>query len=151
MKEYTINGKNLDLAVFSDIIYNKVNVRICKASKERIIRCREIVGSIIEKNDVRYGINTGFGKFSNVMIDKKDTVELQKNIVLSHATGTGRPLDRSIVKGMMLLKLNSFLQGFSGVRCIVAETLNKMINSDIIPFVPEKGSVGASGDLAPLA
>ncbi|MBN2857160.1 MAG: histidine ammonia-lyase [Candidatus Delongbacteria bacterium] len=151
MKTVALNGKNLDLRAFCRILYEGFFVSIDETSKERINECRTIVESIVEKNVVRYGINTGFGKFSNVIIDKKDTAQLQKNIVLSHAVGVGKPLSEDIVKGIMVLKLNSFLQGFSGVRLKVAETLEHMINKGVIPFIPEKGSVGASGDLAPLS
>lgn len=151
MKTITLNGKNLDLRSFGRILYGGYSVSIDETSENRIRECRNIVESIVDKNVVRYGINTGFGKFSNVVIDKKDTARLQKKIVLSHAVGVGKPLSEDIVKGVMVLKLNSFLQGFSGVRLKVAQTLENMINKNVIPFIPEKGSVGASGDLAPLS
>lgn len=151
MKTIKLNGKNLDLRAFSRILYQGYTASIEESSENKIRECRKIVESIIDKNAVRYGINTGFGKFSNIIIDKKDTAQLQKKIVLSHAVGVGKPLAEDIVKGVMVLKLNSFLQGFSGVRYKVAQTLEAMINKNVIPFIPEKGSVGASGDLAPLS
>ncbi len=151
MSTVQLDGKNLDLKAFGSVIYEKYPVSICKDSVIRIKKCRSIVESIVDKNIVRYGINTGFGKFSNVVIDKKDTVELQKKIIISHAVGVGKPLAEDVVRGIMLLKLNSFLHGFSGVRLCVAETLIGMLNRNVIPFIPEKGSVGASGDLAPLS
>jgi len=152
MSKYELSGNNLDLEFFSRIINDqKASVAISTAAKKKITKCRKIVESIVDKNVVRYGINTGFGKFSNVVIDRKDTAQLQKKIVLSHAVGVGKPLAEDVVKGIMVLKLNSFLQGFSGVRLKVAETLEGMINKSVIPFIPEKGSVGASGDLAPLS
>ncbi|HQO10027.1 MAG TPA: histidine ammonia-lyase [Clostridiales bacterium] len=151
MKTIELDGNNLDLTLFQKIIFEKHPVNVSKISKKKIDACRKIVDEIVEENIVRYGINTGFGKFSSVVIDKKDTVSLQKKIVLSHAVGVGKPFDEAVVRGMMLLKLNSFLQGYSGVRYEVAETLVFMLNKNVIPFIPEKGSVGASGDLAPLS
>jgi len=152
MSKYELNGNNLDLEMFGRIINDQeATLSVSDTAKKKIRKCRKIVDDIIEKNIIRYGINTGFGKFSNVIIDKKDTIELQKNIVLSHAVGTGEPFDQKIAKGVMLLKLNSFLQGYSGVRLEVAETLISMLNKNVIPVIPQKGSVGASGDLAPLA
>jgi histidine ammonia-lyase len=151
MKPFELDGKNLDLESFKMIAVNKLPVTVSSLALKKIKECRKIVEDIVEKNIVRYGINTGFGKFSSVVVDKKDTVLLQKKIILSHAVGVGKPLPEDIVRGVMLLKLNSFLQGYSGVRIEVAETLASMINKNVIPFIPEKGSVGASGDLAPLS
>ncbi len=152
MSHIELNGNNLDLTTYSAIVNSSdVSVIVSAESVKRIIECRKIVEDIVDKNIIRYGINTGFGKFSNVVINKKDTVTLQKNIILSHAVGTGKPFPLEISKGIMLLKLNSFLQGFSGVRIEVVRTLEQMINMNVIPFIPEKGSVGASGDLAPLS
>ena len=152
MSKFELNGNNLDLETFGKIINDpNASVSISDEAGKKISKCRKIVDEIVEKNITRYGINTGFGKFSNVIIDKKDTIELQKNIVLSHAVGIGEPFPQKIAKGVMLLKLNSFLQGYSGVRFEVVRTLISMINKNVIPYIPEKGSVGASGDLAPLA
>ncbi len=152
MRTFELNGKNLDIKTFTAIVSDMSSqVKISQSSEKKISSCRKIVEEIIDRNEIRYGINTGFGKFSNIVINKKDTVILQKNIVISHAVGAGRPLSPEISKGIMLLKLNSFLQGYSGVRIEVAKTLVSMINKNVIPVIPEKGSVGASGDLAPLA
>ncbi|MBU4486559.1 MAG: histidine ammonia-lyase [Candidatus Delongbacteria bacterium] len=151
MKTLELNGKNLNLDNLKKIVYGGYTVSITKDSENKIKRCRKIVEEIIENETVKYGINTGFGKFSSVVINKENTVRLQKNIILSHAVGVGKPLPEDIVKGVMLLKLNSFLKGYSGVRYKVALTLIKMINNGVIPYIPEKGSVGASGDLAPLS
>jgi histidine ammonia-lyase len=151
MKKIGLNGQNLTLRIFDQVVKGNCSVEILPEAEKKIRECRLIVKKIADNDIVRYGINTGFGKFSNVIIDKKDTVELQKNIVLSHAVGVGKPFSKEIAAGVMLLKLNSFLQGYSGVRIEVAETLKQMINSRVIPVIPEKGSVGASGDLAPLS
>ncbi|MDA3885505.1 MAG: histidine ammonia-lyase [Candidatus Delongbacteria bacterium] len=151
MKAIILDGLSLDLSNFAKIVFENNKVVISKNSVKNIEKCRKIIEDIVDHSYVKYGINTGFGKFSNVVIDKKNTITLQKNIILSHAVGVGEPLSKEIAKGVMLLKLNSFLLGNSGVRLVVAETLVQMINKNVIPFIPEKGSVGASGDLAPLA
>ena len=116
MKPFELDGKNLDLESFKMIAVNKLPVTVSSLALKKIKECRKIVEDIVEKNIVRYGINTGFGKFSSVVVDKKDTVLLQKKIILSHAVGVGKPLPEDIVRGVMLLKLNSFLQGYSGER-----------------------------------
>jgi histidine ammonia-lyase len=151
MKKISLNGDNLTLNNFVKIVYGNAEVEIEPGAKKKILECRKIVEKIVKNNVVKYGINTGFGKFSNVVIAQEHTVELQKNIILSHAVGVGKPFAKEISIGIMLLKLNSFLKGFSGVRIDVADTLVDMINKKVIPVIPEKGSVGASGDLAPLS
>ncbi|MDA3838560.1 MAG: histidine ammonia-lyase [Candidatus Delongbacteria bacterium] len=151
MEAIILNGLTLDLEKYSKIVFGDEKVVVSKDSIKNIEKCRKIIEDIVDHSYVKYGINTGFGKFSNVVIDKKNTITLQKNIILSHAVGVGDPLSIEIAKGVMLLKLNSFLPGNSGVRYIVADTLVQMINKNVIPYIPEKGSVGASGDLAPLA
>lgn len=100
---------------------------------------------------VSYGITTGFGKFADVTINKEQTGQLQNNIVMSHACSVGNPLPLDIAKGIMLLRTINLIKGYSGVRRIVVDTLVEMINKDVVPWIPEKGSVGSSGDLSPLA
>ncbi|MFE8730274.1 aromatic amino acid lyase, partial [Aeromonas hydrophila] len=98
-----------------------------------------------------YGINTGFGLLANTRIPVDQLEELQRSIVLSHAAGIGTYMDDATVRLMMVLKLNSLARGFSGIRLEVLEALMKLVNAEVYPLVPKKGSVGASGDLAPLA
>ena len=98
-----------------------------------------------------YGITTGFGAFANKRISADQVRQLQLNLVRSHATGVGQPLAAPLVRRMLLLKANSLAAGFSGVRPEVVEALLALLNSDVLPVIPERGSVGASGDLAPLA
>lgn len=112
---------------------------------------REIVEEIIAEDRTVYGVNTGFGKLSEVHVAHDELRQLQYNLVRSHACGVGNPLTESETRALMLLRANVLAKGFSGARPVVAETLTQMLNRDICPVVPEKGSVGASGDLAPLA
>lgn len=110
-----------------------------------------MVTKVIEQNRVVYGINTGFGLLANTRIPVEQLDELQRSIVLSHAAGIGEYMDDATVRLMMVLKLNSLARGFSGIRLVVLEALMRLINAEVYPVVPKKGSVGASGDLAPLA
>ena len=103
------------------------------------------------KDKSLYGINTGFGELCNVKIKYKDLNQLQINLVRSHASGIGDPMSAGLVRTILFLKILTYIKGFSGIRYEVIDILIKFLNNDIIPFVPKKGSVGASGDLAPLA
>ncbi|WP_206808686.1 histidine ammonia-lyase [Paradesulfitobacterium ferrireducens] len=111
----------------------------------------QMVRTLLEEKKVVYGITTGFGKFSNVVINKDQTEQLQKNLIMSHATGVGNPLPTEVVRGIMLLRANALTKGYSGIRPEVVEVLISMLNKGVHPIVPEKGSVGSSGDLAPLS
>ncbi len=112
---------------------------------------RQTVKDIVASGETVYGINTGFGRLAQTSIDSSQLTELQRNLVLSHSAGTGPLLADCLVRLVMLLKLNSLARGHSGVRCCVLETLTAMLNAGIYPLIPSQGSVGASGDLAPLA
>ena len=109
------------------------------------------VQAVVDGDEAVYGINTGFGKLASIRIRKADTVTLQRNLILSHSAGTGQPLPIPVVRLMMALKLLSLGRGASGVRWCVIEQIERFIAADIVPVVPGQGSVGASGDLAPLA
>ena len=126
-------------------------VILADSVKDKIIRSRKIIDDIVSSKKVVYGVNTGFGKFADVHIKQEETAELQRRLVLSHAAGVGRPMPLEIVRLMMLLKIKNLSLGYSGVRLQLVELLADMLNCGIVPVVPEKGSVGASGDLAPLA
>jgi histidine ammonia-lyase len=117
----------------------------------RVDASRELIESILEKEVAIYGVNTGFGKLSDVRIPGNHLSELQVNLLRSHACGLGKPLSEAEVRAMLLLRANVLAKGFSGVRRAVIEMLANLLNREIHPVVPEKGSVGASGDLAPLA
>ncbi|MFP4170504.1 MAG: histidine ammonia-lyase [Methanomassiliicoccales archaeon] len=120
-------------------------------ARERTVRGREALESILESGEVAYGINTGVGDFQNVVIPREDLLRLQRNLLRSTASGAGEPLDRETVRSMLALRANALCKGLSGVRVEVVETLVQMLNRGVVPLVPSKGSVGSSGDLAPLA
>lgn len=136
---------------FGEFRSNGANVEIPDAVKKRVSECRKVIDDIIRKGTVVYGVNTGVGGLSNVLITKDQIEELQKNLIMSHATGVGEPLPEEVVRAAMLLSANALAKGFSGVRLSVIETLLAMLNKRVHPVIPEKGSVGASGDLAPLS
>jgi histidine ammonia-lyase len=116
-----------------------------------VVRGRQVVDAILQEERPVYGVNTGFGKFAEVRIPLSQVAELQHRLILSHAAGVGPPIPPDIVRLMMLLKLHTLGQGYSGVRLQVVQLLMEMLNRQVIPVIPAKGSVGASGDLAPLA
>ncbi len=132
-------------------IHHGEPVALDEAAVPGIERAAQAVGRIVAAGEPVYGINTGFGKLANVRIDAADLQTLQRNIVLSHAAGVGEPLPVPISRMMMALKIASLAQGASGVRLTTIRLIESMIQQDIIPIIPAQGSVGASGDLAPLA
>src|SRR5581483_4298557 len=146
-----INGNTLTLEQLSAVSRQSEQVSIAPEAIERIKRSRRTVDEILESGRAVYGINTGFGKLVDVHIPPEELRQLQVNLVRSHCCGVGEPLDEPTTRGMMLLRANVLAKGFSVVRPVVAERLVQMLNAGIHPVIPSKGSVGASGDLAPLA
>ncbi len=147
-----IDQKILDFEVLNDIINTDKQLKLSKISIENINNCRLYLDKKIKKNnDPIYGINTGFGSLCNVKIDTNNLRELQENLVMSHACGTGSEVPKEIVKLMLLLKIQSLSYGHSGVQLETVERLIEFYNNNIIPVVFTQGSLGASGDLAPLA
>ena len=146
-----LNGQPLSLAEIAAVAIDRDRVQISSAARPRIDKSRRVVEDIVARDAVIYGITTGFGKLSEVHIPHNDLRELQRNLVRSHSSGVGSPLSEAEVRGMMLLRANVLTLGFSGIRFEVIELLVEMLNRGVCPVVPEKGSVGASGDLAPLA
>ncbi|MGL5543861.1 MAG: histidine ammonia-lyase, partial [Cetobacterium sp.] len=126
-------------------------VKISDEAKEKIAKARKLVEDYVEEGKVSYGITTGFGKFSDKVISKDETATLQKNLIISHACGVGNPLPIDVSRGIMLLRVNNLIQGYSGIRQKVVDLLVDMLNKGVTPYIPEKGSLGASGDLAPLS
>jgi histidine ammonia-lyase len=126
-------------------------VSLSEAAREKVIRARAFVEQVIERGETVYGINTGFGALSDVLIPEDELRQLQVNLVRSHACGIGEPLTEAVVRAMLLHRANVLAKGFSGCRPIVIETLMAMLNRGVHPVIPSRGSVGASGDLAPLA
>lgn len=146
-----IDGEHLTLEDIHLVCRRYEKVSISQASYEKMAKSRETIEKIIQAGTPVYGVNTGFGALANVRISKDKLRELQKNIVLSHSAGIGDYLQEDIVRGMMLIRANALAKGYSGVRPVVVEKLVELLNKNLIPAVPEKGSVGASGDLAPLS
>ena len=128
-----------------------IPVRLDPAAYPGIEKAAATVSKIVEKGDAIYGINTGFGKLAKTRIPNDQLGLLQRNLILSHATGTGEPIEERVVRLIMLMKIGSLARGYSGVRPVVIDTLIALYNAGIMPCIPKKGSVGASGDLAPLA
>ena len=146
-----LNGQTLTLAEIVTVAFGDAPVQISPSARPRILASRKVVEDIIARGTVVYGVSTGFGKLSDVRIRHDDLGELQLNLVRSHACGIGNPLSEPEVRAMMLLRTNVLALGLSGIRFEIIEMLCKMLNRRVCPVVPEKGSVGASGDLAPLA
>lgn len=151
MERIIIDGESLGLDDFIKVARYNAKVELSQEAKGKINKARELVEKMVAQSKVVYGITTGFGKFSDVVISCKETVELQKNLIISHSCGVGNPLDEEIVRGIMLLRANALAKGYSGIRLSTVETLLEMLNKGVHPIIPEKGSLGASGDLAPLA
>ena len=133
------------------ILQGDLKAEISIDAKQGIDKSHKIVLKTALKDEAVYGINTGFGPLCDTIISKKDTTELQRKILLSHAVGVGKPIDKDLSKLMLILKIHSLSKGYSGISMTVLERIQWHIENDIIPIVPEQGSVGASGDLAPLS
>ncbi|MBL7074488.1 aromatic amino acid lyase, partial [candidate division KSB1 bacterium] len=151
MKNVSIDGKHLSVNKLMRVAVKKAGLSLAKSVVQRIGRARAVVEKVIESGVVKYGINTGFGKLSELIITGDQMDQLQENLILSHASGVGSPLPEEIVRAIMVLKVHNLAAGYSGCRLEVVKTLVDMINAGVHPIIPEKGSVGASGDLAPLA
>lgn len=151
MTQVKIDGNSLTLEELVKVARKHYPVEITEEAKERVIKSRSLVETMVEQEAVVYGITTGFGKFSDVAISKDETETLQRNLIVSHACGVGEPLPEEVVRSVMLLRANALLKGHSGIRLSTLETLIEMLNKGVHPIIPEKGSLGASGDLAPLS
>ncbi len=145
-----LNGKTLTIEKVWKISQGE-KISICPEAMKRVQASRDIVEKIIKDERVVYGITTGFGHLCNTRVSKEDLERLQTNLVRSHATGVGEPYSRENVRASIAIRINSLLHGVSGVRPILIESLAALLNHDIVPLVPQQGSVGCSGDLAPLS
>ena len=146
-----LNGEQISLVQLAAVALGAEPVHISSLARPRILASRKVIEQIVARDVVVYGVNTGFGKLSDVRIPQSDLRQLQLNLVRSHACGIGNPLSEPEVRAMILLRANVLALGFSGVRLEIIQLLCEMLNRHVYPVVPEKGSVGASGDLAPLA
>ncbi|MFA7532705.1 MAG: histidine ammonia-lyase [Tissierellaceae bacterium] len=151
MGDIFLDGNNLTLDEFIKVSRYKYRVRIKTEAMVNVKMSQQLVMQYVKESRIIYGITTGFGKFSDTIIDGNGAEKLQKNLIFSHACGVGSPLREEIVRGIMMLRANALAKGYSGVRPVVINTLLEMLNKKVHPIIPEKGSLGASGDLAPLA
>jgi histidine ammonia-lyase len=147
----SLDGQSLTLDDVVAVAVDRAPVELADAARERMKRAHRVVDQIVATNAVAYGVTTGFGKLSDVAIPRDRLAELQVNLVRSHASGVGPMLCEREARAMMLLRANCIAKGFSGARPVLVDTLMAMLNAGLYPPIPEQGSVGASGDLAPLA
>jgi histidine ammonia-lyase len=150
LKALHINGNDLTLETAREVAVERRAVLLAPDARDVVSRARAVVDALVTKNQVSYAITTGVGRLSDVRIAGDQIRELQVNLVRSHAAGVGEPLSTAETRAMMLLRANSLSKGHSGVRAIVIDTICEMLNRGVTPMVPSQGSVGASGDLAPL-
>ncbi len=150
-KTVTITGNSLTIPDLIAVTRGGASVAIAADAIARVDAARAAIEKSLADGASLYGVNTGFGKLANVSIPDDQLLQLQRNLILSHVAGVGNPLPTDVVRGVMLLRANVLLKETSGARSVVAQRLVEMLNAGIHPIVPEQGSVGASGDLAPLA
>src|SRR5437867_793339 len=146
-----LNGQTLTLTEIATVAFGEAPVKVSSSARPRVSASRRVVEDIVARDDIVYGVSTGFGKLSDVRIPHDALAELQLNLVRSHACGIGNPLSEPEARAMILLRANVLALGFSGIRLEIIEMLCELLNHHVCPVIPEKGSVGASGDLAPLA
>ena len=151
MNQVILDGQPLKLAEIEAVSIDALPVSIAPAALGRLAASRQLIEEIVAAGETVYGVNTGFGKLSDMHIPPERLAELQANLVHSHAGGVGQPLSEAESRAMLLLRANVLAKGFSGCRPKLVELLAAMLNAGVHPVIPEKGSVGASGDLAPLA
>ena len=146
-----LDGQRLSLARIAAVAAAQESVSLSGSARQRVEKSRLIVEKIVAEGRTVYGVNTGFGRLSDMRIDPSELRALQLNLVRSHACGLGPPLSIAEARAMLLLRANVLALGYSGARPLIIETLIAMLERGVHPLIPEKGSVGASGDLAPLA
>lgn len=152
MRRITLDGHRLTV---EDVVmvagHRDVHVALAPEAITALARSRAYVEGILERREVVYGVTTGFGSFKGIHISPEQSAELQRNLIVSHAVGVGKPFSEHEVRAMVLIRANSLVKGHSGIRQSVIDVLLAILNAGIYPYVPQQGSVGASGDLAPLA
>ncbi|MDT2780898.1 histidine ammonia-lyase [Vagococcus fluvialis] len=146
-----LNGKDLTLEQVIEVSRGGVKIELSSEAVEAVNASRKIIDDIVESKRTVYGVNTGFGSLVKVSIPQEETRQLQENLIRTHSSGFGDPLKEDEVRAIMLIRVNSLLKGYSGIRLSTIETLMGMLNNGVVPHIPEKGSLGASGDLAPLS
>ena len=151
MSIHQITSEHLSIEKVKEIIFSNTTVELSDGAKAKIQKCRDYLNSSHITKDIHYGINTGFGSLCNTVIDDENLSKLQRNLVISHACGLGEEVPKEIIKLMLLLKVQGISYGHSGVQLVTVQRLLDFYNNDIIPVVYQQGSLGASGDLSPLA
>ena len=151
MKTVFIDGKHLTLEDVLEVAEGRAKVKISGSVAKRVKRSRDFIEKALDRGEKIYGVTTGFGLLSDQIIDHSQIEDLQRNLIRSHSVGVGPCFDELTTRAIMLLRANVIAMGYSGVRMEVLKRLVEMINKGVHPLVPEQGSVGASGDLAPLA
>ena len=151
MEKVIITGQDLTIDQIAAVCRDHAFVELSEESKKKILESRKVVDELLEEQKTVYGITTGFGKFSDVVITRKQCKHLQENLIITHSVGAGDPFPEDVARGMLLLRTNNLSKGFSGIRLETVQTMIDMLNKGVTPFIPEKGSLGASGDLAPLS
>ena len=146
-----INGNKLTIDILVDVARNNKKITLSKESVSKIKECRKMVENKISKGEIMYGINTGIGEFSETVLNPNQIKDFQKYLIYNHAAGIGGPAPIDHVRASMLGRINVHAKGMSGCRLVITQTLVDMINKGVTPYVCEKGSVGASGDLAPMS
>jgi histidine ammonia-lyase len=146
-----VDGESLSIEALEAVARSDAPVSVAPAAREAVRASRERIEEILESGEPVYGVNTGFGKMVTERIDAGDITALQENLLRSHAAGVGEPLDRELVRAVVVSRLNALVKGYSGVREAVVDQLVAMLNGGVHPVIPRRGSLGASGDLAPLA
>ena len=151
MKSIIVDGKNLNISDIERVARGNARISLGKDVKGKIAAAQNIMKRAINDKEIVYGATTGFGALSNVFISEGKRRQLQKNIILSHSAGVGDAFEEEVVRAIMLLRINGLAQGHTGIQFRTLKNLTEMLNKGVHPVIPEKGSVGASGDLAPLA
>jgi histidine ammonia-lyase len=154
MTEILIDGESLtfeQVIAVAGSVSGSVSVSLADRAKANVNRSADAVDDLLARGEIAYGITTGFGAFKDKIISPEETAKLQRNIVLSHAVGVGDPFKTATVRAIMLIRANTLARGFSGIRLETLELILECLNRGVHPVIPEKGSLGASGDLAPLA
>lgn len=151
MEKIKIDGENLTINEIVAVARNGAKVELDPLARGKIRRSQEWVEKIVQHGEPVYGINTGFGVFAEKRIPSEDSAKLSRNLILSHAVGTGESLDPEVVRAAILVRANTLSKGYSGVREVVVDTLLELLNKGVTPIVPSQGSLGSSGDLGPLS
>mgnify|MGYP001561366776 FL=1 len=149
--KFSLDGNSITIDSLFEMTFNNGTFELAPDARKKVQASRDYIETRIKNGEVMYGVNTGFGAFSSVRISDSDIEQLQKNLIRSHSMGIGESFSKVQSKAMMILRANTLARGHSGVRADVIEKILEFLNKDVIPIIPQQGSVGASGDLAPLS